>query len=133
MSHLRKDQPWRYEHLSNTDKITGITRHQVRGRDGHVLTPLELEREKPFFENVPLVDVAEKYPFYDEYKTNSEGQQTIEDQRASAQISLIGSFVPHDGNIALLQTLLSRVGVYINHKEQLSPFDWGSVTLTVST
>ena len=52
--HLRKDQRWQFEHLSVTDQRTGITQHQVRGRDGHILTPLELEREKPYFENAPL-------------------------------------------------------------------------------
>ena len=131
-AHLRKDQRWRFEHLSVTDKVTGITRHQVRGKDGRILTPLELEREKPLFENAPLVDVGERYPFYDEYLANSEGQQTTEDQRASVQITLVGNFVPYDGNISLLQTLWSQVGEYMNHKEQFSPFDWSSATMTVS-
>ena len=131
-AHLRKDQRWRFEQLSVTDKVTGITRHQVRGKDGRILTPLELEREKLLFENAPLVDVGERYPFYDEYLANSEGQQTTEDQRASIQIALIGNFVPYDGNISLLQTLWSQVGEYMNHKEQFSPFDWSSATMTVS-
>ena len=131
-THLRKDQRWRFEHLSVTDKVTGVTKHQVRGKDGHILTPLELEREKPLFENAPLVDVGEKYPFYDEYITNSESQQTTEDQQASTQIALVGNFVPYDGNISLLQTLCSRVGEYMNYKEQFSPFDWSSATMTVS-
>ena len=115
-----------------TDKVTGITRHQVRDTDGRILTSLELERKKPLFENAPLVGVGERYPFYDEYLANSEGQQTTEDQRASVQIALVGSFVPHDGNISLLQTLWSQVGEYMNHKEQFSPFDWSSATMTVS-
>ena len=42
--------------------------------------------------NAPLVDVGEKFPLYDEYIANSGDQQTTEDQRASAQIALIGSF-----------------------------------------
>ena len=91
---MRKDQRLRFEHLSVTDKVTGITRHKVRGKDGRILTPLELEREKPLFENAPLVDVGERYPFYDAFLANSEGQQTTEDQRASVQIALVGSFVP---------------------------------------
>ena len=132
-SHLRKDQRWRFEHLGVTDQITGITQHQVRGRDGHILTPLELEREKPYFENAPLVNVGEMFPFYDDYIANTGCQQTTEDQRASAQIALIGSFIPHDGNILLLQSQWSRVGDHMNHKEQFSPFDWSSATLTVCT
>ena len=132
-SHLRKDQRWRFEHLGVTDQLTGITQHQVRGRDGHILTPLELEREKPYFENAPLVNVGEMFPFYDDYIANTGCQQTTEDQRASAQIALIGSFIPHDGNILLLQSQWSRVGDHMNHKEQFSPFDWSSATLTVCT
>ena len=131
-THLRKDQRWRFERLSVTDKVTGITRHQVRGKHGHILTPLEVEREKPLFENAPLVDVGEKYPFYDEYMANSESQQTAEDQRASTQVDLVGSFVPYDGNISLLQALWSRVGEYMNFREQFSPFDLSSATMTVS-
>ena len=46
-SHLRKDHRWRFKHLSVTDKKTRITKHQVRGKDGHVLTPLELEKKSP--------------------------------------------------------------------------------------
>ena len=130
-SHLRKDQRWRFEHLGVTDQITGITQNQVRGRDGYILTPLELEREKPYFENAPLVNVGEKFPFYDDYIANTGSHQTTEDQRASAQIALIGSFIPHDGNILLRQSLWSKVGEYMNHKEQFSPFDWSSATLTV--
>ena len=34
-----------------TREITGVETHQVRGRNGLLLTPLELEKEKPFFEN----------------------------------------------------------------------------------
>ena len=44
-SHFRKDQRWRFEHLRSKDKITGLVVHEVRGKNGQVLTPLELERE----------------------------------------------------------------------------------------
>ena len=62
-SHLRKDQIWRYTHLKKVDTITGITTHQVRGKNGVILTPLELEKEKPLFENAPLVDLGGEFPF----------------------------------------------------------------------
>ena len=61
-SHLRKDQRWRFEHLGVTDQITEITQHQVRGRDGHILTTLELEWKKPYFENAPHVNVGRSSP-----------------------------------------------------------------------
>ena len=119
---LRKDQRWRFEHLSITDKVTGIARHKVRVKDGHEFTLLELEGENFLFKNGPLVDVGEKSP---EYVANSGGQQTTEDQRVSAQIALLGNIIPPDGNILLIQTVWSPVGEYMNHTEQFSPFNWG--------
>ena len=74
-SHLRKDQRWRFEYLAKTNEITGVTSHEVRGRDGHVLTPLELEREKPLFIDAPLVDIGDKYPFFDDYMAGYWGIQ----------------------------------------------------------
>ena len=65
--HLRKDQKWRYEHLQETDEITGNVTHQVRGKDGWVLTPVELEKEKPLFMDVPLVEAGDRFPFFEVY------------------------------------------------------------------
>ena len=53
--HLRKDQKWRYVHSQETDEVTGIVTHYVRGKDGYVLTPVELEKEKPLFMEIPLL------------------------------------------------------------------------------
>ena len=65
-SHLRKDQLWRFTYLKKVDEITKVETHQVRGRNGLLLTPPELEKEKPFFESVQLVDIGEEFPFYEE-------------------------------------------------------------------
>ena len=46
-SHLRKDQLWRYTYLKKVDEVTGIETHQVRGKNGVILTPLELEKKAP--------------------------------------------------------------------------------------
>ena len=56
-----------------------------------------------------------------------------DDLLTSTLISLIGTFVPRDGNISLLQSLWTRVGVFTNHQALFSSFDWGSATLTVSS
>ena len=69
--HLRKDQSWRYEHLGKLDKVSGTIVHAVRGKDGHVLSTFELQKEKPLFESVPLVDIGPRYPFYDEYMASA--------------------------------------------------------------
>ena len=46
--HLRKDQRWRYEHLTIEDLLTKRLRYQVRGRDGKVLSNYQLQLELPF-------------------------------------------------------------------------------------
>ena len=46
-SHLRKDQHWTVVYLKYADKVTGIVKHEVRLKNGVVLTPLELEKERP--------------------------------------------------------------------------------------
>ena len=129
--HLRKDHKWRYTHLQETDEVTGVTTHQVRGKDGYVLTPIELEREKPLFMVIPLVEAGDRFPFYDDYMTSIGGITNPDDLRTSTLISLIGTFVPRDGNISLLQSLWTGVGVFTNHQALFSSFDWGSATLTV--
>ena len=43
------DQRWRYEQLSATDPVTNIDRHQVKGCDGKVFEPYQLELELPKF------------------------------------------------------------------------------------
>ena len=130
-SHLRKDQRWRYEHLGKLDKITGTTVHAVRGKDGHVLTAFELQKEKPLFETAPLVDIGPRYPFYDEYMASAGGLASPDDVRLGTQISLIGRLVPYSGDITLLQGLWSEVGNFTNHQELFGDLDWSSITLTV--
>ena len=63
--HLRRDQRWRYEHLKSVDPVSGKVRHRVRGRIGKVLTAIELAKELPKFIHTELVDVGERFPFYD--------------------------------------------------------------------
>ena len=43
--HLRRDQLWRYEHLRSVDPVTGKVQHRVRGRNGKLLTKIELAKE----------------------------------------------------------------------------------------
>ena len=130
--HLRRDQKWRFVHLQETDSTTGVVTHQVRREDGYVLTPLELEREKPHFIDVPLVDAGDHFPFYEEYLASLGGITNPDDLRLTTLISLIGSFVPHRGNLALLQSLWTRVGSFTNHRALFTSFDWSSASLTVS-
>ena len=131
-SHLRKDQIWRYTHLKKVDTITGITTHQVRGKNGVILTPLELEKEKPLFENAPLVDLGGEFPFYEEYLARMEGRPTTSDSRDATQIVLIGTMVPANGDLVLLQTLWTQIGIHMDYQDAFLTLDWGSAKLTVS-
>ena len=130
--HLRKDQKWRYVHLQETDPITGVVKHHVRGKDGYVLTPVELEKEKPSFMEVPLVEAGDPFLFYEDYMASMGGVTNLDDLRTITLISLIGTFVPKDGNVSLLQSLWTNVGQFTNHQALFTSFDWGCATLTVS-
>ena len=106
---------------------------KLGGRMVGVLTPFELEKEKPLFIDTPLIDAGDRYPFYDDYMASIGGITNPSDLRTSTLISLIGTFVPKDGNHSLLQSFWTRVGVFTNHQALFSSFDWGSATLTVSS
>ena len=118
-----------YVHLQETDEVTGNVTRQVRGKDGWVLTPVELEREKQLFKDVPLVEAGDRFPFFEDYMTSIGGITNPDDLRTSTLISLI---VPKDGNFSLLQSLWTRVGQFTNHQALFPSSDWGSATLTVS-
>ena len=131
-AHLRRDKRWRYEHLGKFDKITGVNVHAVRGRDGHIQSALELEKEKPLFEFAPLMDIGPRFPFYEEYTAGVGGLSNPEDVRISPQKSLIARFVPHFGNLDVLEGLWTEVGNFTNHQEMFGDLDWSSTMITVS-
>ena len=72
--HLRRDQRWRYEHLRSVDPVTNKLQHGVRGRNGKVLSKIELARELAELIHTELVDTGERFPFYHDF---------IEDQHPS--------------------------------------------------
>ena len=130
--HLRRDQRWRYEHLSEVDSTTGKVTYQVRGKDGYILTPLQLEKEKPLFIDAPLVDIGDKFPFYDDSVATLGGKSNPDELRMTTQISLIGTFVPRGGDLSLLRNLWTQFGVFTSHQGFFSDFDWQADNLTVS-
>ena len=130
--HLRRDQKWRYELLREVDSTTGKVTHQVRGKDGYVLTPLQLEKEKPLFIDAPLVDIGDKFPFYDDYVATLGGKSNPDELRMTTQISLIGTFVPRGGDLSLLRNLWTQFGVFTSQQGFFSDFDRRADNLTVS-
>ena len=130
-SHFRKDQRWRYEHLRKKDKVTGRIVHE-RGKKGQLLTPLELEKEKPFFMQVPLVETGSSNPFYEDHMAGLGSIAGQEEIRLCVQISMVALFAPRCGDLNVLESLWSQIGTVTNHQSLFSPYDWGSSKLTVS-
>ena len=131
-SHFRKYQRWRYEHLKKKDKVTGRIVHEVRGKKGQLLTPLELEREIPFFMQAPLVETGCSYPFYEDHMAGLGSIAGQEEIRLCVQISMVALFGPRCGDLHVLELLWTQIGTVTNHQRLFSPYDWGSSTLTVN-
>ena len=130
--HLRKDQRWRYEYLYKIDPYTNSRIPQVRGKYGKLLTPYELAMELPHFKDVELVDIGEKLPFYDEYMSGADHMSSSSENRARIQISVLGRFLPHYGDIDLLRNFWRDIGVVVNHQSLFTDFNWTKERLTVS-
>ena len=130
--HLRKDQRWRYEHLRSVDPVRNRIHHRVRGRTGKVLTKFELAKELPLFIHAELVDIGERFPFYEDFLKGSTTALVTPDSRAKTQLCIIADFIQHQGDILLLRNLWSRIGSYTNHQAVFCDFDWSEERLTVS-
>ena len=130
--HLRKDQRWRYEYLYSVDPVTRVKVHQVRGKDGKLLTPYQLEFELPLFINAPLVEIGQKLPFYDEYMAGTDYMSSSSSNRARVQLSVLAKILPSSGDIEVLKSFWSDVGVIVNHQSLFTDFNWGKERLSVS-
>ena len=103
--HLRKDQRWRYEHLATEDPVTKMVKHYVRGKDGKLLTPYELQLELPKFFDVPLVDIGEKLPFFEDYLRGTDYMTSSSENRTRVQVSVLGHYLRTHGDISALRNL----------------------------
>ena len=130
--HLRKDQRWRYEHLRVVDPVTQVVHHHVRGRDGKLLSPLELEAESPKFIDVELVEIGVKLPFYVEFMAGHDHMVSSSENRVTVQISILGHALPTFGNLGTLRELWKDIGVVVNHQSLFTDFNWGKERLSVS-
>ena len=130
--HLRKDQKWRYLHLATEDPVTKMVKHHVRGRDGRLLTPYELQLELPKFIGVELVDIGEKLPFFDDYQQGTDYMASSSENRAKVQVSVFGHYLRAYGDISALRNLWRDIGVVVNHQSLFTDFDWSKERLSVS-
>ena len=131
--HLRRDQRWRYEHLKSVDPVSGKVRHRVRGRNGKVLTAIELAKELPKFIHTDLVDVGERFPFYDDFMQGRPTAMVTPESRAKLQLSIVGDFLQSQGDFSLLKNLWSRVSSHTDYQASLCDFDWSEERITVSS
>ena len=120
---LRRDQRWRYEYLYTIDPVTRTKVHQVRGRDGKLLTPYQLELLLPFFKNAQLVEIGQKLPFCDEYMAGQDHMSSSSNSRARVQLSVLAKFLPSNGDLEVLKSFWSDVGVIVNHKTLFTDFN----------
>ena len=131
--HLRRDQRWRYEHLRSTDSVTGKVQHRVRGANGKILKKMELAKKLPSFINEELVDIGERFPFYDDYIKGSTTALFTAESRTKTQLSLVGDFVKTQGDLMVLRNLWSRMGSFTNHQATVTYFDWEKSGLSLVT
>ena len=101
--HLRRDQRWRYEHLKSVHSVSGKVQHRVRGRNWKILSEIELAKEMRHFMHVKLVDIGERFPFYDHFIKGTSTTLVTPESRAKTQIHLIGYFVQQLGDIGVLR------------------------------
>ena len=105
---------------------------QVRGKDGKLLTPYQLALELLKFKDAELVDIGEKLPFYEEFMSGVDHMSSSSENRASVQISVLGRFLPHYGDIDVLRAFWRDVGVVVSHQSLFTDFNWTKERLTVS-
>ena len=131
--HLRKDQRWRYEHLKSVHPVSGKVQHRVRGRNGKILSEIELAKEMRHFMHVELVDIGERFPFYDDFIKGTTTTLVTPESRARTQIQLIGNFIQQHGDIGMLRKLWSQIGSLTNYQSSYCDFDWGEERISVSS
>ena len=109
--HLRRDQRWRYEHLKTVDPITGKIRPKRKAE---------------------LVDIGERFPFYDDFMKGHTTALVTPEARDKTQICFVADFIKTQGDLSLLRNLWARVSSFTNYQASLCDFDWGEERLTVS-
>ena len=130
--HLRRDQRWRNEHLRSVDPVTGKIQHRVRGRNGKLLTKIELAKELPKFIHAELVDLGERFPFYDDFIRGRTTPLITPESRARTQLNIVSDFLQTEGDLGTLRNLWARISSFTDHQAALCDFDWGEERVSVS-
>ena len=131
--HLRKGQKWRHVHLKSIGPVTNKTHHRIRGRNGKLLSKAELAKELPKFIHFELVDIRERFPFYDDFVRRRPTAMITPESRAKTQLCIVADFIQTQGDSSLLRNLWPRISSFTDHQASLCNFDWGEEHLTVSS
>ena len=121
--HLRRDQRWRYEHLKSTDPVSLKTQHRVRGRNGKILTKLELAKELPMFIHAELVDIGERFSFYEDFVRGRTIPLITPESRARTQLCIVADYIQNYGDIAVLRSMSAKISSFTDHQAALCDFD----------
>ena len=120
--HLGGDQMWRYGHLKTVDPVSGKNQHRVRGRNGKILTKIELAKKLLKFIHAELVDIGERFPFYEDFIKRTTTALVTPESRFRTQLCLVGDFIQTHEDLLVLRKLWSRVGPTI-HQDTFFDFD----------
>ena len=129
--HLRRDQRWRYEHLRSVDPVTNKLQHRVRGRNGKLLSKIELARELPKFIHTELIDTGDCFPFYHDFIEGRTTALVTPESRAKTQLRIVGDFIQRLGDFSILRSLWTSISPLTDHQASLCDFDWGDERMTV--
>ena len=130
--HLRRDQRWRYEHLRSVDPVSGKVQHRVRGANGKILTKIELANQLPKFIKAELVDIGERFPFYEDFTRGTTTALVTQEARVKTQLCLVGGFIKTLGDLSVLRNMWARMGAFTNHQATVCDFDWSEERMSVS-
>ena len=130
--HLRRDQRWRYEHLRSVDPVSGKVQHRVRGANGKILTKIELANQLPKFIKAELVDIGERFPFYEDFIRGTTTALVTQEAKVKTQLCLVGDFIKTLGDLSVLRNMWARMGAFTNHQATVCDFDWSEERMSVS-
>ena len=121
--HFRKDQKWHCEHLNSVDPVTLKTQHRVRGQKGKIVNKIELAGELPKFIHSELVDIGERFPFYEDFIQGRTDPLVTPESRDRVQLCKVGDFIQSQGDLSTPRNLWARISSFTDHQAVLCDFD----------
>ena len=86
----------------------------------------QLELELPLFMDAELVEIRQKHPFYDKFMAGMDHMSSSSDR-----LSVLAKVFPSNGDLEVLKSFWSDVGVIVNHQTLFIDFNWGKERLSV--